>query len=204
MDSFGAFIWKNSGSGSVITTKNSGYRVKLVPIDKEYIPLFLQWFNDREITQFKMKYRPVTYEEQLSWYNDRTNNQNSVMFMIIPIDDGSEKPIGYCSLLLNLVDRIGEAGIVIGEKYMWGKGYGTESMGLLLNYAFSTRNLHRVELECYTFNKRALRLYEKLGFKSEGILRQDTYIRGCYEDVVLLGILESEWNGAERFPTLEI
>ncbi len=169
-------------------------RVKLVPTDKKFIPNFLEWFNDREVIRHLMMYLPITYEQEVNWYNSLVNNENSILFVILRVDDGSEAPIGNCGLTLNLQDRVGQVGILIGEKSLWGKGYGTDAMALLVNHAFNSRNLHRVELECYSSNTRALKSYEKLGFQREGARKQAIFVRGIYEDVVVMGMLESEWK----------
>lgn len=58
--------------------------------------------------------------------------------------------------------------MIVGEKNYWGRGYGTEALSLLIKYCFNTLNLYRVELEVFEFNKRAIKVYQKCGFKEEG------------------------------------
>lgn len=88
-------------------------------------------------------------------------------------------------------------GIVIGRKDLHSRGIGTEAIRLLLNFAFHTLNLHRVELEVLAFNERAMNSYRKAGFKEEGRLRQRFYRHGQYWDVVMMGILREEFaNGS--------
>jgi RimJ/RimL family protein N-acetyltransferase len=64
----------------------------------------------------------------------------------------------------------GEAfvGIGIGERDFWGKGYGTDAMRLILRYGFSELNLQRISLDVFEYNPRAIRSYEKAGFRMEG------------------------------------
>ncbi len=75
------------------------------------------------------------------------------------------------------------------------KGYGTEAMRLMVDYGFKTLNLHRIELGVYAFNPRAIRVYEKIGFKQEGILRDALYWDGEYVDEITMSILAHEWHG---------
>jgi RimJ/RimL family protein N-acetyltransferase len=84
-------------------------------------------------------------------------------------------------------------GIGLGDKTCWGKGYGTDAMSLLLRYAFTELNLHRMTLTVYEFNERAIRMYQRCGFKIEGIVRDCLYRNGRRWDLVSMGILRDEW-----------
>jgi RimJ/RimL family protein N-acetyltransferase len=93
----------------------------------------------------------------------------------------------------------GEAwvGIGIGDRDFWGSGYGTDAMGLILRYAFTELNLRRVSLEVFAHNPRAIRSYEKAGFRREGVIRSDCRRDGQRWDSVFMGILRDEWLGRE-------
>lgn len=78
-----------------------------------------------------------------------------------------------------------------------GKGYGTEAMKLMVNYGFTQLDLHRISLGVYVFNPRAIRAYEKVGFKREGVLRDDLFWDGQYVDSIVMSILAHEWHGIE-------
>jgi RimJ/RimL family protein N-acetyltransferase len=88
----------------------------------------------------------------------------------------------------------GWVGIGIGERAYWGNGYGTEAMCLLLRFAFAELNLQRVSLGVYAYNPRALRSYEKAGFRHEGVVRADCRRDGQRWDSVFMGILREEWR----------
>ncbi len=77
----------------------------------------------------------------------------------------------------------------------FGKGYGTEALRLVLDHGFKTLNLHRIGLDVFAFNPRAIHVYEKLGFKHEGVQRNALFYDGAFHDSILLGILEHEWQG---------
>ncbi len=85
-------------------------------------------------------------------------------------------------------------GIGIGEKDCWGKGYGTDAMRLILKYAFSELNLFRVSLTVFEYNPRAIRSYEKAGFKFEGRMREFLFRDGKRYDLIFMGLLRSEWQ----------
>ena len=83
--------------------------------------------------------------------------------------------------------------IGLGEPEYWGKGYGTEAMHLVLQYAFTELNLHRVTLFVFEYNARGIRSYEKAGFKHEGRIRQLMLRDGDRRDVLIMGVLREEW-----------
>lgn len=85
-------------------------------------------------------------------------------------------------------------GIGLGEQDCWGKGYGTDAMRLILKYAFTELNLFRVSLNVFEYNPRAIRSYEKAGFKHEGRIREFLHKDGKYYDLIYMGILRSEWQ----------
>lgn len=91
--------------------------------------------------------------------------------------------------------RTSDLSIIIGEKEEWEKGYGTEAIDLLLDYAFGYRNFHRIAVGVVGFNEAALRFYEKAGFKKEGIQRDGYYYDHEYHDFVMMSILDDEFRG---------
>jgi RimJ/RimL family protein N-acetyltransferase len=84
-------------------------------------------------------------------------------------------------------------GIGIGEPADWGKGYGTDAMRILLRYAFAWLNLHRVTLNVFGYNERAVRSYIKCGFTEEGRMRQWLNRGDQRWDLIHMGILKEEW-----------
>jgi RimJ/RimL family protein N-acetyltransferase len=88
-------------------------------------------------------------------------------------------------------------GIGIGEREYWGKGYGTDAMRIVLRYAFTELNLHRVSLDVFEYNPRALHSYEKAGFKHEGRARGVLHRAGRRWDLIFMGILREEWEAQQ-------
>ena len=173
-----------------------GKRINLVPIKKEDIESFLKWFNDPEITQYLVMYRPMTRMEEEDWFDNLKNRKDTIhLSIVIPSEDGSEKLIGNCGIHnINWKNRVGEVGIVIGEKEYQNRGYGTEVMELLLEYGFNTVNLNRIELYVYDYNVSAIKSYKKVGFIEEGRKRQFMWNKGKFHDAIMMSILAEEWN----------
>ncbi len=75
----------------------------------------------------------------------------------------------------------------------WGQGLGREALELLLAYAFRELGLHRVQLTVFADNPTAIRLYEKAGFRHEGVYREFLLRDGQRVDMLLMGLLAHEW-----------
>ena len=114
-----------------------------------------------------------------------------------------DKLIGFLGLGINLIHSEAWVGIGIGEREFWGKGYGTDMMKLCLQYVFTELCVERVSLGLHEYNPRALRSYEKCGFRLEGRTRQDIMREGRRTDTLWMGILREEWEAMQNNPMVE-
>lgn len=80
----------------------------------------------------------------------------------------------------------------------WGKGYATEAARALLGWAFRELGLHRAHAHCVSDNVASTHVLEKLGMRREGLLREHQHIKGAWRDVLLYGILASEWDALQE------
>jgi len=104
--------------------------------------------------------------------------------------------IGFCMVaFIDDYNRSCKFGITIGEKDQWGKGYAKEVVNEIVRYCFEDLNMNRIGVEIYAFNDRSIKLFEALGFKREGIIRECVYKNEKFEDEYLYGLLKSEWKG---------
>ena len=83
-------------------------------------------------------------------------------------------------------------GLVIGDKTLWGQGLGTECLRRLIEFCFVTLGLNRVAAEAYSSNPRACRMMERVGFRREGVLRENVYKAGAFVDEIQYGLLRSD------------
>ena len=90
-----------------------------------------------------------------------------------------------------------EVGIIIGEKDEWSKGRGTEAMRLIIKYAFESLKLHRLELMTFDFNVRGITVWEKGGFRREGVMRRARLSDGVWRDIIFYALLEDEYRAEE-------
>lgn len=132
--------------------------------------------------------RPLTAEQVERWYQLLLAEP---MEWVIDLDG---RCIGTARLhSLNERDRRARYAIGIFDPSAWGRGYGTEATNLVLQYAFETLKLHRVDLRVLAYNHRAIRCYEKCGFEKEGVEREGAFIAGQWESDVIMSILEQEY-----------
>jgi|LSQX01.1.fsa_nt_gb RimJ/RimL family protein N-acetyltransferase len=125
----------------------------------------------------------------IDWYNSHKDEEYS---WIIEYED---KCIGSARLHnISAQDRCATYAIGIWDVDKLSLGLGTETTMLVLKYAFETMQLHRVELKVLEYNKRGIRCYEKCGFQTDGVLRENAWIDCNYYSDVIMSILESEWN----------
>ena len=170
-----------------------GTLVRLRAMEPEDLEDAYKWVNDREVTLWMTSLRyPVSRKDEQKWIDDAPTNSFGGVRLAIETKDG--KHIGGINLhRVNPEDRKAGLGIMIGEKDHWSNGYGTDAVKTLLSFAFDEMNLHRVWLHVFADNERAIGCYQKCGFREEGRLRQEVYQDGRYYDVVLMGVLETEF-----------
>ena len=172
-----------------------GKRVRLRGIEREDIPTFVRWFNDPEVRQYLLMYEPMSKAKEERWFESYLERKGDFLFAIEALIEGQWLHIGNVGLhQVDWKNRTGVFGIVLGEKQYWGQGYGTDAARLMLCFAFRELNLHRVELEVFDFNLRAVRCYEKAGFRREGTRRQALFRDGAYHDIHLMAILQEEFS----------
>lgn len=99
---------------------------------------------------------------------------------------------------IDTMNRSANIRIAINRQQHQGKGFGTEALRLMLDYGFGILNLHRIELNVFAFNERAIHVYEKLGFRREGVQREALFYDHKYRDSILMSILGDEFRSAGR------
>jgi RimJ/RimL family protein N-acetyltransferase len=174
--------------------------VRLRAIDRPDLPLFVDWFNDPEVRSGLAICLPMSGVQEENWFARVLQGPAEEFPLMIEIPDQENwKPIGSCGFKqIDWRNRSATLGISIGDKASWNQGHGTETMELLLDHGFGTLNLHRIWLQVYRGNPRAIRCYEKAGFIHEGCFREAHYRDGKYEDALIMSVLKPEWQKRRR------
>jgi RimJ/RimL family protein N-acetyltransferase len=176
-----------------------GTKIYLRPLERADAPQCLGWFNHPAITRMLLTYRPINLRAEEEFIDKALQSEHDLALGIALKD--ADRLIGGTGLhQIDFKNRHAGFGIAIGDKEEWGKGYGTEATGLIVQHAFETLNLNRVWLHVYEHNERAIRVYMAVGFKKEGVLRQHDYREGRYWDTIIMAILREEWDGRKPNP----
>ena len=150
--------------------------------------------NDAEVSSKLGGHSQGMTTQEINNWIDFHNQRPDEAFWVITL-----KPEDLCigHVAFYKIDyRVGSAeyGILIGDKNSWGKGLGTQITASVITYGFNELKLHRIYLEVLESNIRAVRLYEKLGFVREGLLRDAQFRNGQYLNIVCMGLLSREWR----------
>ncbi|WP_080873590.1 GNAT family N-acetyltransferase [Oceanobacillus timonensis] len=169
-------------------------RIRLRKIIKDDAVLYHKWRNDVQVMHSTSPFLDVYPMKATEDFIEYAILKSETSKGYIMVDKKTEMSIGIVSLIhIDYKNRNAECIIDIGEKEYWGKGYGLEGLNLLLDYAFYELNLHRVSLRVFSFNKRAIKLYKKMGFEAEGTSRQSLFRDGKWHDICHMGILQAEY-----------
>ncbi|MGD8554017.1 MAG: GNAT family protein [Anaerolineales bacterium] len=177
-----------------------GERVRLRAIERDDLPRYVEWFNDPEVRQYLNLFLPMSLPEEERWFEqmlDRDPVERPLAIDVKPKDKWVH--VGGCGLFnVDARAHSAEFGISIGDKTYWDQGYGTEAVRSLLRHAFETLNLRRISLNVFEYNERAISVYQRVGFKEEGRLRQAKFHQGRYWDTLVMGILRHEWEQSKE------
>jgi RimJ/RimL family protein N-acetyltransferase len=167
-----------------------GKKCYLSPIDENDAEKFTGWLNDLELTVNLQLYNGIfNVESERGFLGNLSKEHN---YSIIDLE--KDELIGNCGFLdIDHLNQTAEVGLFIGNKDYWNKGFGSEALTLLLDYGFKALNLNNIMLRVYSFNKRAIKSYEKVGFKIIGN-RRNALRRGKETyDIIFMDILEKEF-----------
>ncbi len=174
-----------------------GSLVRLAAQAAEDAPAVARWSEDAEyLRQVDTDWaRPATAAAvSVGW--GAPGDGGSVAFHLRTLAD--DRLIGFAALhSIEWNNGTAMFSIGIGEREYRGRGYGADALRLILRYAFDELNLYRVGLHVIGDNARAIRAYERAGFRREGVIRGQVHRDGRRVDGLLMGILGDEWRQAQ-------
>lgn len=176
-----------------------GKRVNLRPLEESDLQRCMRWINDPKIRKFVANQMPMDLVSERKWFDtlDRSMPRTDIILAIVL--RRSDRHVGIMGLhRIDWINRHGTTGAIIGEEDCWNKGYGAEAKSLLLEYAFQTLNLHRINSSALAINKRSLAYLKKSGYRVEGCRRRMFFRNGRWVDEIALGILASEWRAMQK------
>ncbi|MEN6302626.1 MAG: GNAT family protein [Armatimonadia bacterium] len=173
-----------------------GDKVALRALEETDLEALHQWMNDLEVTKYLGMRFPVSLSDERRWLE---TEHDPLKELHLAIETHEGKLIGSCGLVsINHLNGWAILGISIGDKEYWNGGYGTDAMLTLCGFGFNQCNLHRIQLDVFAENARAIRCYEKVGFVHEGRRREAIFRHGRYQDLIVMGLLAEEYR--EKWP----
>ena len=180
-----------------------GALTTLRAIEREDLDALWRWYNDPEVMYFWAEpHKVISRDELEARYGGLSGPTGQAHWLLITTREewGRGEPIGRIGYVeLDRRNRHAEIALKIGEKAYWGRGYGTDALLAFLGYLFHELNLHKVYLRVEAFNPRARRVYEKCGFRQDGVFRDHTFLGGRYYDALLMSLTEDEFRAAHPF-----
>jgi RimJ/RimL family protein N-acetyltransferase len=163
-------------------------RLMLAPLDPSYAEGdYIGWLRDPEVTRF-LEARLIDYDvPRLRQYIVTENERsNAVLFGMFLRQD--RRLVGTIKLSeIREVHRNCNMGLMIGDKTLWGQGYGAEAIEGVTSYAFNTLRMHKILAGCYSDNIGSARAFLKAGYIIEGRLSDDRWNGAAFVDRILLG-----------------
>jgi RimJ/RimL family protein N-acetyltransferase len=176
-----------------------GVRVRLTALDESDARTIARWHEDVDYLRLQDTSAavPRTAADISSEITAESKAADTIV-LAIRLVDGDELvgTLGFYEIEWS--NQVAWLGLGIGDRSLWGQGIGSEAMQLALRYAFCELNLYRVQLTVIDYNARAIALYEKFGFKREGVFRQFGQRDGRRYDMILYGLLRPEWEAHQR------
>lgn len=172
-----------------------GEKVYLTAIERKDLPQLLNWRNQTNFRKYFREYKEINLDMQNKWYELKVlNDSNTIMFSIR--SNNNNELLGCCGLCyINWIHRYADLSLYIGWKnsYIDEIGYADDSCKSLFKYAFKELGLNKIWTEIYEFDIKKKELYDRLGFKLDGIKREDYYYDGRWWNSFMLSLLKKDY-----------
>lgn len=168
--------------------------VTLRPLAEQDVDDIMTWVNDREIVGNIASFsgEPFTREQELAYVRSMIASEQDRVFSVLRAGDGTY--LGQVGLhQIHRRSRVARLACIIGARTEMGRGYGSAAVAHILDHAFGHEGLHKIWLMIFSTNERSRRVYERLGFRVEGVLREEYFHEGGWHDMVRMSILRREW-----------
>ena len=174
-----------------------GKKVYLKHIEEADMEKRAEWIND-PIIQDTLNYDvPTSVSKTKAWFHKILLDSSRREFSIFTVDDNEY--IGFCGLFnIQIPVMKAELHCVVGNRDYWRGGYGTEAYSLLQDFGFEELGLNRIYGYQLGHNAAAHRVVEKLGWKREGLLRNDLFSHGKLKDRYLVSIIRQDWEALKN------
>lgn len=167
-----------------------GLLTRIRALEPEDLDTLYEWYNDQEFTYWVSGSWPLLALLRREEFERKFLDEDPNRYAITDLEGNLIGTIGFDEV--NITARTARLYIGIGQKDLWGKGFGSDALKTFINHLFIRWNFRRLTVEFWEGNQRALSCYTSLGFVEEGRLREAYYIDGKYYDAVIMGLLKKD------------
>ena len=169
-----------------------GEKVYLRPISIDDAEFICEGENNPEVRYSLFLAFPAETHRRREQIQEYMNSKETILLTII--EKKTDRAVGQTAFFrIDWVSRAAIFYLAILDPEDWCKGFGTEATHLMVDYAFNTLNLNRIQLHVWADNTSAIKIYSQVGFIKEGILRQAMFHDYNYCDFWVMGVLKDDW-----------
>jgi len=169
--------------------------VTLRALAEDDVDDILKWVNNPDIVGNIATFsgKPFTRADELAYVQHMMASDSDRVFSVLRAGDGDY--LGQVGIhQIHRRSSVARLACIIGSRDEMGKGYGTAAIARVLDVAFNQEKLHKVWLMVFETNVRALRVYTRIGFVTEGTLREEYFHEGAWHNMVRMSMLDREWR----------
>ena len=168
-------------------------RLRMVPLDLDHVDAILEWANDPAVTGNSQFFREPSDRKRIARFILEHETSEECAYFAAFVREGDY--VGNVFLInMNRTHRHAQAGITL-KQAAWNHGYAKELMRALVSFAFEDLDLNKVYLQVFTTNEKGLKLWTKVGFTVEGVLRQHYFVNGAFHDMYSMSMLREDAAG---------
>jgi len=161
-------------------------------VTQKDLPILRDWRNSKGILEYNTQFTLLNMKSQENWFKQiKAKNSDRIMFMII----SNNQPVGVCGLIhVDKKERNADVAIIIGKKTLHGKGLGKKSLQKLVEYGFNKLKLHRIGAEVFEYNNKSIKLFKKMNFKYDALLRDSLWRNSTWWNTQVFSLLKEDFN----------
>ena len=171
-----------------------GKYVGLRAIEESDLSQLLLWRNQPNYRRFFREYRELSQTDQRNWFDSKVlNDKSTEMFSIVDVNTG--ELLGACGLCyIDWINRNADFSIYIGKDDLYiDEKYAIEAAQIMMKYGFEELNLHKLWSEIYSFDEAKKVMFDRLGFKLEGVHKEKHWTEGKWCDSLFYGYLQMKY-----------
>jgi RimJ/RimL family protein N-acetyltransferase len=175
--------------------------VNLRPLEESDVDDIMTWVNDPAIVGNLAAFagEPLTRDQELAWVRTVRASNADVVFSILAASDG--RYLGQCGIhQIHHRSKVGRLACIIARRGDMGQGLGSAAIRAMCDHAFGALGLHKLWLMVFAHNTRGRGIYGRVGFREEGVLREEYFHDGQWHDMVRMSLLAREWQAIREGP----